>query len=188
MKNILFYLLLLLLSLMFFSCSGEKSADTRVLASINDFDLTLNEFQVKLAAELEMDRELKLTKKARNDFLEEIIRKELLIQEAMRMNLDKKEKFIRAIERYWELTLIRDLMEVKGGEISQKVLISQEEIQDRYNQMKKQEPELEPFAELEEDIANELKDSKKTMALGKWIDELKQNAKIEINQELLYKE
>ncbi|HUV60070.1 MAG TPA: hypothetical protein VMW09_08155 [Desulfatiglandales bacterium] len=41
-----------------------------------------------------------MTKEAKKKFLEELIRKELLIQEAKRFNLDKKEKSVRAIERY----------------------------------------------------------------------------------------
>jgi len=187
MKNRMFYLLLFLLSILLFSCSQGKPEDTVILARINDFNLTLNEYQTKLAAELEMDRDFKLTKEARNEFLEGIIRKELLIQEAARMNLDKEERFVRAIERYWEATLIRDLMEMKGGEISQKILISQEEIEARYDEMKRREAGIPPLAELEGAITKDLKDRKKTRLLREWIDELRQKAKIEINRELLYK-
>ena len=187
MKKRMFYLLMFILSIQLFSCSQEVPKDKEILASINDYNLTLNEYQSRLAAELELDRELKLTKEARDNFLEEIIRKELLIQEAKKLNLDKKESFIRTIERYWEATLIRDLMEKKGKEISKTALISQEEIEAVYNEMKKSEGGISPFAQLEEDLAGDLREKKKTELLKEWINGLREKAEIEINRELLYK-
>jgi len=50
---------------------------------------------------LNLDREFKLTQKAKKDFLDQLIVKEVMIQEAKKRNLDRKEKFVRAIERYW---------------------------------------------------------------------------------------
>jgi hypothetical protein len=134
-----------------------------------------------------MDRDFKLTKEAKKGFLEELIKKELLIQEAKKLHLDRKEKFVRAIERYWESTLIRDLMELKGGEITRRALVSQEEIEDYYKEMQKSEEKLPSLKVLKEKITKELKEEKKTRMLKEWIDDLRKEAKIEINQELLYK-
>jgi hypothetical protein len=91
---------------------------------INDYHLTLDEFQDQLAAELKLEKDFKLTEEAKREFLEGLIRKELLIQEAKRLKLDRKEKFVRAIERYWESTLIRDIMDLKGKEIAKKIFVS----------------------------------------------------------------
>jgi len=188
MKKTFFYLLLLFLSLNLFCCSQEKTENGKLLAKINDLKLSLNEFQYQLAAELELDKDFKLTKEAKKNFLEEIIRKELLIQEAQRLKLDKKEKFVRALERYWESTLIRDLMEIKGKEISRTILISQEEIRAHYDTMKKRAKKLPPQQELEEEITEDLEEKKKTRMLKEWINNLRKRAKIEIDHELLYKE
>lgn len=62
MKKRCFYALIFFLSLHLFSCSQEKTEEGKVLARINDYNLTLEEFQYQLAAELEMDRDFKLTK------------------------------------------------------------------------------------------------------------------------------
>jgi hypothetical protein len=188
MKKRVIYLLFLFLSMNLFCCSQEKTKNGKQLAEINDFKLSLSEFQNQLAAELELDKDFKLTKEAKKSFLEEIIRKELLIQEAQRLKLDKKEKFIRALERYWESTLIRDLMEIKGKEISRTILISQEEIRAHYDTMKKRAKKLPPQQELEEEITEDLEEKKKTRMLKEWIMDLRKRAKIEIDHELLYKE
>jgi hypothetical protein len=188
MKKRVIYLLFLFLSMNLFCCSQEKTKNGKQLAEINDFKLSLSEFQNQLAAELELDKDFKLTKEAKKSFLEEIIRKELLIQEAQRLKLDKKEKFIRALERYWESTLIRDLMEIKGKEISRTILVSQEEIRTHYDTMKKRVKKLPPQQEVEEEITDDLKEKKKTRMLREWINDLRKGAKIEIDHELLYKE
>jgi len=179
------YLLLFLLSLGIFRCSQQGPEEGKILARINDYNLTLNEFQSQLTAELELDKDFKLTKEARREFLEGLIEKELLIQEAKRLHLDRKERFIKAIERYWESTLIRDLMELKGQEITQRTYISQEEIEDYYKELQRSGEPLPPLKESEEDITKELRERKKTRMLDEWIDDLRKKAKIEINQELL---
>jgi uncharacterized protein YdiU (UPF0061 family) len=187
MKMRLPAILFFIFSLQLFSCSNDRPEDREILAKINDFYLTLNEFQYKLSDELEMERDFKLTKEARDEFLNDIIRKELLIQEAKKMELDKEEKFMRTIESYWEATLIRDLMEKKGMEISETIIVSQDEINNYYNSLKKTRPDLPPLESMEEAIIKDLKERKKTEKLREWIDSLQKNADIDINKELLYK-
>lgn len=156
MKAHFSYSLLFLLVLSLSCCSQEKSVESKILARINDYNLTLDEFHHQLASELEFDKDFKLTEEAKQKFLEELIIKELLIQEAKKLKLDRKIKFVRTIERYWESTLIRDLMDLKSKEI-------------------------------QKDIVKELKEKKEARMLEEWIGDLRKNAEIEIDQELLYK-
>ena len=188
MKKSFRYSLLLSLGILLFCCSQERTENKKILVSINNYKLSLDEFQHHLAAELELDEDFKLTKESKKGFLEEIIRKELLIQEAKNLQIDKKAKFIKTIERYWESTLIRDLMEIKGKEISRTILISQEEIKARYDEMKKSGEILPPPAAAEKKIRQDLKDEKKTELLRQWIIDLEKKGEIKINQELLDKE
>jgi len=183
MKESFFYLLLFILFAQLFSCSQDKITEDKILARINDYKLTLGEFQYKLAAEIEMDENFKLTEQAKKEFLERLISKELLIQEAEKLKLDREKKFVSAIERYWESRLIRDLMEIKEEEISQRILVSREEIKAYYNDMKEPAFSLE---ELEEEIINKLKEKKKKKMLRGWIDDLKKNADIKIDHDYLY--
>ena len=106
MKKGLFPPLIFVLLFFVICCAQEQTEKKEIVAKINDYELTLEEFEDQLATELNLDKDFKLTKEAKRDFLEQLIRKELLIQEATKLELDRREKFTRAIERYWESTLI----------------------------------------------------------------------------------
>jgi hypothetical protein len=187
MKKISIYWLLLILCSSLFCCTQEKTKDNKTLAKINDYVLTLDEFQTQLAQEVRLDKDFKLTKQAKKAFLDQLITKEVLIQEAKRKHLDRKEKFIRAIERYWESTLIRDLMEAKGKEIEKRTVVSEGEIEMRYNDMKKIDQNLPQLDAIRQYITKKIMEDKKQRFLEEWSDQLKKSAKIDINEELLSK-
>lgn len=178
-------LLFMFLCISFFNCSSQTADEKKILAKINNYDLSLNEFQYQLAQELELEKDFKLTDNAKREFLEEIIRKELLIQKAKKLKLDRKENFIRSIERYWESTLIRNLIDLKSEEITRRTFVSQEEIETWYKEKKALGTILLPLNEVEEQMREELKERKKTEMLKKWITNLRENAQIEIFEELL---
>jgi peptidyl-prolyl cis-trans isomerase C len=173
------------LILCLFSCSQDKSGQDLILARINDYALTLNEFNTQLKEELEYDKDFKLNHGARKTFLDQIITKELLIQEAKRRQLDREDKFIRAIERYWEATLIRDLMAMEGQAIEKRTVVSQEEIEARYGALLKSDPNHPPLASLQDQIAQEIINEKKQRSLEEWIGRLKTQAKISVNESLI---
>ena len=187
MKKISIYLLLIILGSVLFCCTQEKKTDNKTLAKINDYVLTLNEFQTQLADEVRLDKDFKLTNEAKKAFLDQLITKEVLIQEAKRQNLDRKEKFIRAIQRYWESTLIRDLMEAESKEIEKRTLVSEEEIEKRYNDMKKLDKNLPRLDSIRNEISKKILEDKKQRLLEEWSNRLKKKAKIYINEELLSK-
>lgn len=185
MKTSLHFLFIFLLLLSPFSCSQDRTEDGKILCRINECNLPIEEFQRQLAEDLELNSDFKLTQRAKREFLEELIKKELLIQEAKKLKLDREDKFIRAIERYWEATLIKDLMELKGEEISKRIFVSEEEIEARHKEMKKLDDGLPPLTEIHDRIGEDLKEEKKTRVLEEWINELKKNANIEIDEGLL---
>ena len=185
MKKFSFYLLLIFLSVSFYCCSQEKVDERRILARINDYSLFLDQFQYQMARKIDLDKDFKLTDEAKREFLEEIIRKELLIQEAKKFKLDRKEKFVRSIERYWESTLIRDVIDLKSKEIDRRAYVSQKEIDARYSEMRKSNEKLPPLKAMHEKISKELKEKRKTKMLKEWINDLRKNATIETYQELL---
>jgi hypothetical protein len=168
-----------------FSCTQDKSEQETILAKINDYALTLEEFNTLLKEELEYDKEFKLNHDAKKMFMDQIITKEILIQEAKRRKLDRKDVFIRAIERYWESTLIRDLMEIEGQTIEKRTVVSQEEINARYDAMLKSDPNQAPIATLQEQITQQILNEKKQKALQDWIIRLKSKAKIITHEDLL---
>ena len=168
-------------------CTEQESENDEILAKINDYELTNEEFESLLVSDLEFDPDFKLTKEARELFLDQLIQQELFIQEAKRLRLDTKEKFIKTIERYWEATLIKELMDLKGKELYRSTYVTQEEVGVRYVEMKKRNDTIPPFEMIAKEIAQNLKEEKKQKKLKEWINTLKKTAKIEINEEQLSK-
>jgi hypothetical protein len=182
------YLLALLIVIFPLSgCSPENGDQGEILSRINEYRLYLDDFQRQLAEEVELDHKFKITREAKEKFLEDIIKKELLIQEAKKYRLDQKEDFIRTIERYWEATLIRNLMTTKGQEIEKLITVSQGEIKDYYLNMKQTRDDLPPLGDMQEELRRIIKEDKKTRQLEDWITELRTRAEVVSNLDLLGK-
>jgi len=165
-------------------CRGDKAAEKhRVMATINGYELTRDEYESKLVQELDYTQEYKTTPEARAEFLETLIRKEILIQEAVRLGLEKKPEFVQAIEKYWEATLIKNLMEEKNKDISQRTTVMDKDIKAYYDGLKFEDDTLPPLERIEPEIARQLKAEKQTQALNEWINEVKKKARVEIHQE-----
>ncbi len=185
-KKVYLLLIAVSVSMLFLLGCAKKSSEDPVVARINEYELTLKEFEYQLAAELEMEPDFKRTKEAKEAFLDRLVLKELGVQEAMRLKLDRKETFVRSIERYWQSTLIRDLLALKGEDINKRTFVTQEEIQARYLKMKEVDDSLAPLDEIKEHLISELKDEKNSKKLKEWIYGLPKNAKIEIDRKLLH--
>ena len=184
MKKLLKYFLAMML-LISLGCSPKNTDKEEVLCRINDYTLPVADFQKQLAEELEFEKDFKLTQEAKREFLDNIIEKEILIQEAKKQGLDQKEKFMRAIERYWESTLIRDLMDLKNKEIAARTIVSEDEIKGRYQQLIPNDKTFSRLDEMRNTIRETLKEEKRAAVFHKWIVELKKKADIEINENLL---
>ncbi len=93
---------------------GKKENSEKIVARINNYSMSVKDLMEGIehspyAAEEGKDLER---------LLDLAIRKQVLIQEAQREGLDRKETFMKTIERYWEQTLIKELLEKKTREIS----------------------------------------------------------------------
>lgn len=185
MKNIRLFSVLLLMLAGIFSCADGNRDESETLARIDGYRLTVEAFDRHIAGDLELDESFKVTEQAKREMLQSLIRKQILIQEAKRRQLDTKEDFVETIQRYWESTLIRNLLDLKGKEIDARIYVSQEEIKSRYEEIKLQQPSIPPLEDVSDDIEEDLKEEKKTGLLEAWIEDLQKKADVEINDELL---
>jgi len=71
----------------------------------------------------------------KKNFLDDLVTKEILIQEAKRLGLDREEPFRRSIQNYYEQTLLKNLTRSKMSNI--KVSVSEQEIASYYESMGK---------------------------------------------------
>ena len=170
MKGLLSFALIIFTASSFLRCSGEQEERNEVVARINNFELTSAEFERQLARELELETDFRLTK------------------EAKKRGLYRKEKFIKSMERYWEATLIRDLMELKGAEIAGRTSISTEEIQGYYRATKASEKTLPPLHMIETELIVDLKEKKKSARMEAWMNDLQAKARIEVHEDVLYRD
>ncbi len=155
-------------------CGSQADDKSDIVVRVNDRNITADEFRYALGESYKKGI-APLTKAEKGDLLDQMIKKELLIQEAKRRNLDQDEDFRRTIETYWEQTLIRNLLDQAGEELCGKIHVSKEDISD----FKKEQGVA---AMSEKEIEEELFERKKTEALKRWLERMKRSASIEINR------
>jgi len=106
-KRFIFVMLIALTGALITGC--EKKPDkSQIVAEVNNYQVTIDDFK----QEARMD----LSGASKEQVLQDIVTKELLLQEAQKMNLDKDKHFMKEIENYWKQALIKRLINIKGDE------------------------------------------------------------------------
>lgn len=159
-------------------CQREERVRKETAAQINNFKMTAEDIEYELRNLPYDEKTLLKSPEGKKKFLERIIEKEILLQEAQELGLDKDKDFMKAIERYWEQTLIKLLLEKKSKEISGAVHVYDNEIEDYY----KTSGEKEPLSKIKDEIQRAIRQEKETDLMEEWIKTLKQNSMVEINE------
>jgi hypothetical protein len=106
-----------------------------------------------------------------------------MIQEAVKLNLDRDEAFVKTIEKYWESTLIRTLLDLKTEELKGEILITREEMEVYY--LKNKDELGLPYEQVKGSIQSILESKHLEQKLKAWTEELRNSADITINQALV---
>ncbi len=162
-----------------FGCSGDSAKEEHFLVRVNDYRISRDDVDAMLKYEAQLNSNFYLSEDTRVNFIKDLIQTQLLIQEAKKRELDQRESFRQTIQRYWESTLIRDLLQEKGAQIQKTVIVSEEEIEAYYKKNKDNLPEGRE-EEMKKEIARILEQKKVTARLEEWIEDLKAGAVIEI--------
>ena len=134
-SHTLFIILSVALISIIASCGGQKQHEEAV-ATVNGAPVLMKEFQKDLAIYANRNPDFKLDTKSVEDHLDMFIDKQLMIQEAMKMGLAEDERFLETIKRFWEQTLIRELIDAKSSEWRDKLFVTEDEIQNHYQEIK----------------------------------------------------
>jgi peptidyl-prolyl cis-trans isomerase C len=106
--------------LMLAGCGREKpieNEDSRIVAVINNYELTAGDLKRECNPQI-MERYFRKDPEAfKQETLDAIIMRKILLQEAQKEGIDKDRAFMDEIERYWESTLIILLMDKKEKEL-----------------------------------------------------------------------
>ncbi len=164
--------------------NGLKTMDKEEIAlDINGNIITMEEFTELINLENSVNPEFDLAPDKKKKFIDYLIQKEMLIHEASRRKLDHQKDFLRTIERYWESTLIRNLMSRKSRELEKEVSILATDIQAYYDANKTDTTP--PLDNIKEEIRQQLHAERVNLLIDKWEQELVQSAKIYKNPLLL---
>lgn len=163
----------------------QKTGDSRTVAKINNYMLTVEDF--KGASRLMLpDGELPADAgKAKEEILNELVMKNILLQAAQERSFDKDRAFMKEIERYWEQALLKLLINKKTEEISRSVVISDREVQKEYDAMAAGPALVKSREQAVAEIRDSLRYRKIQEALGAWVEELKRKAVVQVDKDVL---
>lgn len=186
MKNHMWKWGVVLLTALLFSpgCGPDFPLEKEEIAlRVNESKITLEEFNDLLKLEAYADPEIDVTTDTRAQFVKYLVCRELMIQEAAKLKLDTKKEFIQTIEKYWEATLIRNLLDLKSAELKKKILITEDEIE-AYHADHKDEFSRSP-GEVRAKIIHILESGKLAKKMEVWTQRLEKSADIIINKTLI---
>lgn len=128
MKKI-FPIILMAASIALVSCGPGEKDKGEAVATVNGSPVALKEFQKEVSIAAKRDPALKLTEEALEHQLHTVIDRKLMVQEAVKKGLSQDEKFLDTIKEFWEQTLIRELVNSKSKEWSERLFVTDEEVQ-----------------------------------------------------------
>ncbi len=183
MKN--FLIIILIASIFVAAGCAKKEERKEIVAQINDYYMSIEDFNQDLRALTIYRPQSIKTMEDKMEILNDLVEKEILLQVAQTLNLDKDKKFIRAIENYWKQSLLVLLIQKKAKEISDSIHIYDDEVMDYYKQLKLRNPEMKLLPDIKRDIKRSLRRERETEMMQKWLDDLKEKSYIKINEEVL---
>ncbi|MDH4231075.1 MAG: peptidylprolyl isomerase [Nitrospirota bacterium] len=124
----------LILTFALISCS-KKGAEQKgpFLAKVGNTTITQADYEREFQALPDYAQQLFADEQGKEKFLNEVINKEILYQEALKKGLDKTPEYKRKLEEFRKLTLVSELFE---KEIMSKAKVSDQEVKEYYEKNK----------------------------------------------------
>jgi peptidyl-prolyl cis-trans isomerase C len=97
--------------------SGAAKGEDAVV-SINNYNITRAEFEKEFKDSTYGRTD---TPESRKDFLESLVDRKLILQQAQKDGLDKERGFLKSIEKFWEQSLLKAALDKKTKEIAAKL-------------------------------------------------------------------
>jgi parvulin-like peptidyl-prolyl isomerase len=133
MKNVFVLILFFAVLCASVSCARKGEQKGPYLAKVGSQTITLNDLERDLRNLPEFAQKLFEGTAGKEKFLDEMIKKELLYQEAMKKGLQKDPEYLQKLEEFKKLTLIGQLLE---KEIELKAKVTEQDVKDYYDKHK----------------------------------------------------
>ena len=160
------------------SCS-KRDQKNEAAVKISTYTLTANEFE-ELFSEYEMNGD---TPGNRENFLNNLITRKLLLEEAQRRGLDTQKDFLRSIENFWEQSLLKLVVDQKVKEIEKNITVTESEVEADYQKWAQENPETpKPLQEVQSLIEWRIRKAREAQAMEEWTNDLIQKAPIQVDR------
>ncbi|MFY0697087.1 MAG: peptidyl-prolyl cis-trans isomerase [Balneola sp.] len=131
MKTLLY---LILSGSLFIGCKANQNSDNIILAEVNGSVLTMEEAKAGIpSSEFQSDSVL-----AYNNFIEKWIEKQLILQESERLKIPDSPEIKKRIERARQDMIAISFQEAVLNNLNSEIIVTDEEVQDYYQQNKDQ--------------------------------------------------
>lgn len=104
-----------ILGMIIISGCGVSNQKKEIVAKINNFEITKDRFELEFKESVYGRQD---TLQSRKEFLDNLIDRKLILQDAQAKGLDKEQGFLRMIERFWEQALLKIALDRKTAEIA----------------------------------------------------------------------
>lgn len=152
MKRIVYLIIIISALAVLTGCAQKPKKE--VIATIGNYPI----YEEDLVSEADLYPPAYLKTLTKEQILEELIRKKILLIEAQRQGLDRQPEFMKMIERFWEQSLLRSLLDKKSKELLSSLKGTEKERKERASQI-----------------------------IEDWVEELRKNTTISIDKEKLDK-
>ncbi len=122
---------------------------------------------------------------SRKDFLDLLVTRKLILQEAETLGLDKDPQFLESLQIFWEQALLKLVLARKLNELSLGCQVSGKEISEYYQRHKESDYAGKELGEVGEQIRLLLYRIKQQLELQRWTTSLKKKSQLNIDYELL---
>lgn len=173
----------LFLIFVFTGCSAQKN-DRKILVRVNNYEIGLDEFEKEFNDSVYSRYD---SPEAKSDFLNILINRKLILQDAEKSGLNRDEEFLKMVERFYEQSLVKIAVEQKSKELSNEIELDDKEVKNRYDKLIEDGKTDKSYEEMYSQLKWEILQEKETKKMEDWIEGLRKNAKIKINQNLLDK-
>jgi len=140
-KSVRAILLIGALSMAFLGCSHgvdqDATEEVEIVAEIDNYKMSITDYKDRVDFLLTSKYLAVEPNEAKEELLDELIVKNVLLQEAQDRDLDKQKPFMREIERYWGQSLIKLLLKRRSEELSEGIVIDDTEVNSVYQKMKR---------------------------------------------------
>ena len=172
------YLFLLLAAILTLGCGRPVEEKKEILAKINNYEITWEEFEGEFKASSYGYTD---TAESRKEFLNTLINRKLILQDAQKKGLDKDKSFLKMIERFWEQSLLKVALDKKTKEVAGSVMVNDKEIAEAYDNLLKSGKTDKSYDQMYQQIKWEITRQKETQAINDWVAQLRKKGEIKIN-------